>query len=238
MCGIIGLISPCPVSEENFKKARDRLIHRGPDDAGLWFNNEKTVALGHRRLSIIDLSSAGHQPMCNENQSVWLVYNGEIYNFKEIREELIKKGHSFKSQTDSEVVIHSYEEWGTDCLKKFNGMFAFALWDKMKNQLFAARDRIGIKPFFYYWDKKKFAFSSEIKALKKMDGFDFALDYTGIYDFFTYLFVPTPKTAYRFIKKLPPGHFLIFNDNELKVEKYWDISKIGTFMMKSLPLKK
>jgi asparagine synthase (glutamine-hydrolysing) len=224
MCGIIGFISDRVIGRDNFSESRDLMYHRGPDDCGIWLSKDKKVALGHRRLSIIDLSSAGRQPMSNEDNSIWLVQNGEIYNFLEIRKELIERGHKFKSNSDSEVIIHSYEEWGVECLKKFNGMFAFALWDEKENRLFAARDRIGIKPFNYYFNGGKFAFSSEIKALKNLDKLNLELDYTAIYDFFTYLYVPTPKTVYKHIKKLPPGHYLLFDRENLVLKKYWDIN--------------
>lgn len=224
MCGIIGFISDRVIGRDNFSESRDLMYHRGPDDCGIWLSKDKKVALGHRRLSIIDLSSAGRQPMSNEDNSIWLVQNGEIYNFLEIRKELIERGHKFKSNSDSEVIIHSYEEWGVECLKKFNGMFAFALWDEKENRLFAARDRIGIKPFNYYFNGGRFAFSSEIKALKNLDKLNLELDYTAIYDFFTYLYVPTPKTVYKHIKKLPPGHYLLFDRENLVLKKYWDIN--------------
>ncbi len=224
MCGIIGFISDRIIGRDNFLESRDLMYHRGPDDCGIWLSKDKKVALGHRRLSIIDLSSAGRQPISNEDNSIWLVQNGEIYNFLEIRKELIEKGHKFKSNSDSEVIIHSYEEWGVECLKKFNGMFAFALWDEKKNRLFAARDRIGIKPFNYYFNGGRFAFSSEIKALKNLDKLNLELDYTAIYDFFTYLYVPTPKTVYKHIKKLAPGHYLLFDRENLVLKKYWDIN--------------
>jgi asparagine synthase (glutamine-hydrolysing) len=167
MCGIIGEISTKKIDTEKFIQMRDELTHRGPDDAGLYINQEGNVALGHRRLSIIDLTSSGREPMSDEDDSVWLTFNGEIYNHRELREELIKKGHRFKSRTDAEVIIHSYQEWGIDSLKKLRGMFAFAIWDEEKNRLFLARDRIGIKPLYYYAGYKRFVFSSELKGIIK-----------------------------------------------------------------------
>ena len=167
MCGIIGEISSERIDIEKFIQMRDELKHRGPDDAGLYINEKGNVVLGHRRLSIIDLTSSGREPMTNEDNDVWLTFNGEIYYYKELREELIKKGHRFKSRTDAEVVIHAYEQWGVDCLKKLRGMFAFAIWDEKANKLFLARDRIGIKPLYYYSGNNRFIFSSELKGIIK-----------------------------------------------------------------------
>ena len=153
MCGIAGIynLNSEPVSQELLKQMCDIMRHRGPDDEGYYVDD--SIGFGHRRLSIIDLSSAGHQPMCNDDDTIWIVYNGEVYNYLELHEELIKKGYSFKTETDTEVIIKAYEEWDTACLDKFNRMFAFAIWDKRKKRLFCARDRFGIKPFYYYFEK-------------------------------------------------------------------------------------
>lgn len=221
MCGIIGCIKDSPIDRENFIQTRDRLRHRGPDDAGVWFADNQCVALGHRRLSIIDLSTAGHQPMTNEEGNLKLVFNGEIYNFQQIREQLLHDGHTFRSNTDSEVILHAYEQWGVDCLKRFNGMFAFAIWDNRKRQLFAARDRIGIKPFHYYHKNRTFAFASELKGLTPLRNLDLSPDPTALYDFFTHLYIPTPKSPYRHIYKLPPAHYLIWSDDSLSIKQYW-----------------
>jgi asparagine synthase (glutamine-hydrolysing) len=162
MCGIAGFNFE---DRELLKKMMDSLSHRGPDQrGGIIYNN---FSLGHLRLSIIDLSENGRQPMSNEEGNLWVVYNGEIYNFKEIKEDLEKKGHRFKSNTDSEVIVHAYEEYGPDCVNLFNGMFAFAIWDGKK--LFLARDPVGIKPLYYYFDDKNFIFASEIKTILKAD---------------------------------------------------------------------
>jgi asparagine synthase (glutamine-hydrolysing) len=150
MCGIAGLTSRSgAIDARHVKVMTDALAHRGPDGEGFYINTTCTVGFGHRRLAIIDLSSAGAQPMTNEDQTIWLTYNGEIYNFQEVRNDLEKRGHTFHSNSDSEVIIHAYEEWGVECLSRFNGMFAFGLWDEPRNRLWLVRDRLGIKPLFY-----------------------------------------------------------------------------------------
>jgi asparagine synthase (glutamine-hydrolysing) len=182
------------------------------------------VALGHRRLSIIDLSEAGHQPMCNEDASVWIVFNGEIYNFQEIKERLEKKGHLFKSKSDTEVILHSYEEWGVECLSHFRGMFAFAIWDSRLQQLFMARDRLGEKPLVYFRQNGHFAFASEIKALLQVPDVERKVNDTAIHDYLTYQYVPSPDTIFEGIKKLPPAHYLLYDrDGNLKIERYWKL---------------
>ncbi|MBM3212277.1 asparagine synthetase B, partial [Candidatus Poribacteria bacterium] len=170
MCGIAGIyyLNNKAVSQVIIKNMCDTMRYRGPDDEGYFFDNN--LALGHRRLSIIDLSSAGHQPMSDDNKSIWIVYNGEVYNFVELRNELINKGYSFKTGTDTEVIIKAYQEWGDDCLNKLDGMFAFAIWDQKKKRLFCARDRFGIKPFYYYFDGSIFVFASEIKGIIQHPG--------------------------------------------------------------------
>lgn len=223
MCAIVGLVSPkgC-IDRDVLQRMRDKMEHRGPDDAGLYLNKTRTVGLGHRRLSIIDLSSHGHQPMTNEDESIWLTYNGEIYNFREIREQLLEAGHTFKSDSDSEIIIHAYEEWGVESVHRFRGMFAYAIWDEKQQQLFLVRDRLGIKPLFYSCQDNALSFASEIKALVTNPAISLSLDETAIYDFLTYRYIPTPKTIYQNIKKLPPGHFAVFRDGRLFIDKYWD----------------
>ena len=166
MCGICGKLnfdSVTNVDPDLINIMTSSLYHRGPDDYGIFV--DKNIGLGHRRLSVIDLSPAGKQPMCNEDESIWITYNGEIYNFKEIREDLEKKGHRFKSDTDTEVIIHAYEEYRERCLSLFNGMFAFVIWDSNKKQMFLARDRLGIKPLYYSINNNRIIFSSEIKSI-------------------------------------------------------------------------
>ena len=162
MCGIVGVVAQ-NLSEELLWRMTDTLTHRGPDDSGIYLEGE--IGLGNRRLSIIDLSSAGHQPMCNEDKTIWIVHNGEIYNYLELREELILRGCKFRSNTDTEVILNAYQEWGQDCLNKFNGMWAFAIWDRRKRKLFCSNDRFGIKPFYYSLNKNVFVFASEIKQI-------------------------------------------------------------------------
>jgi asparagine synthase (glutamine-hydrolysing) len=218
------------------------LAHRGPDDEGvvllrgdqyLEARDPKSfppvesgfeVAFGHRRLSIIDLSAAGHQPMCNEDATTWIVFNGEIYNFQETREKLVKKGHSFKSKSDTEVILHAYEEFGVECLNHLRGMFAFAIWDSKQRQLFMARDRLGKKPLVYLHQSGHFAFASEIKALLQIPGIGKKVNGSAIHHYLTYQYVPSPDTIFEGIKKLPPAHYLIYDrEGNVKVERYWKL---------------
>lgn len=218
------------------------LAHRGPDDEGMVFirgdkylevknhneipghENDFEIGLGHRRLSIIDLSETGHQPMCNEDASVWIVFNGEIYNFQEIKERLEKKGHLFKSKSDTEVILHSYEEWGVECLSHFCGMFAFAIWDSRLQQLFMARDRLGEKPLVYFRQNGHFAFASEIKALLQVPDVERKVNDTAIHHYLTYQYVPSPDTIFEGMQKLPPAHYLLYDrDGNLKIERYWKL---------------
>jgi len=222
MCGIIGEISIEKIDIEKFIEMRDELKHRGPDDAGLYVNEKGNVALGHRRLSIIDLTSSGRQPMTNEDNNLWLTFNGEIYNYRELREELIKS-HEFKSKTDSEVIIHAYEQWGVDSLKKLRGMFAFAIWDKKTNKLFLTRDRIGIKPLYYYFDNNKFIFSSELKSIIKDKKIRRKINPTALKYYFTYRYIPSPYSIWQGIYKLPPAHYLIYENNKYSIKRYWDL---------------
>ena len=227
MCGIIGHIQKQEkIDLELFNAMRDTLLHRGPDGAGTQLLNTNKVAFGHRRLSIIDLSEKGKQPMCNEDQTIWLTFNGEIYNFKKLKKLLQSNGHIFSSKTDSEVLIHGYEEWGMEgLLIRLKGMFVFAIWDETKKRLFAARDRFGIKPFYYYQDVSQFIFASEIKAIIKNPTVDTTLDFSAVADFLVYRFIPAPKSVYQNIKKLPSAHYLIFDGkfNQYSVHKYWDL---------------
>ena len=229
MCGIVGLIRPFSrvVEEEEVIRMRDTMVHRGPDDAGVWISPDQMVGLGHRRLSIIDLSPLGRQPMCNEDETLWLVYNGEIYNFADLRSELMACGHVFRSRTDSEVVLHAYEEWGTDCLQRFNGMFAFALWDTRSRRLFAARDRLGIKPF-YYWrgEQGSFAFASQLKGLMQVSGFRKELDLESLWWYLAWKRVPSPRCIFARCASLSPGFYLTWDAGQdaLTLTQYWDAS--------------
>jgi asparagine synthase (glutamine-hydrolysing) len=222
MCGIVGIIDyENNIEKELLVKMRDSLEHRGPDDKGYFIDNH--IGLGHRRLSIIDTSYSGHQPMSNEDDSIWISYNGEIYNHLEIRNQLQKKGHVFKSNTDTEVIIHAYEEYGEKCLQLFNGMFAFAIWDSNKKQLFLARDRIGQKPLFCYMKNNLFLFSSEIKSLVHHPKFIKEINFDSVSHYLSYQFIPHPYSIYKDCYKLNPGHYLVYKKNQINIQKYWDI---------------
>ncbi len=225
MCGIAGIYivnNPLTVKEETLVSMRDSLISRGPDDKGLYISKDKKLGLGFRRLSIIDLSKKGNQPMSNEDKSIYLVFNGEIYNFQELKEDLIIKGHHFKSRTDSEVIIHLYEEKREKCLEDLNGMFAFVIWDEKQKKLFAARDRIGIKPFYYYFKDGIFLFGSEIKAILKNPLVKREPDLEGISHYLTFASTPAPFTLFKDIKKLPAAHYLTLdNVGHLETKRYW-----------------
>jgi len=213
MCGINGF----NWKDESLVKAmNDSIKHRGPDDSGYY--TDDSISLGHRRLSVIDLSKAGHQPMSNEDGSIWIVHNGEIYNFKEIRKILEKKGFKFKSNTDTEVIIHSYQEWGKNCVKKFNGMWAFCIYDKKEHRLILSRDRLGKKPLYYYWDGEKFIFSSEIKGILKHK-IEPKINKEAIDFYFTIGFIPSPMSIYQKIFKLEPRQLLLFDTTKKKISK-------------------
>jgi asparagine synthase (glutamine-hydrolysing) len=189
------------------------------------FNKNADLYLGHRRLSVIDLSSAGHQPMSNEDGSLWIVHNGEIYNYLEIRRELESLGHHFASQTDTEVVIHAYEQWGPECLKHFNGMWAFAILDLRAKKMFCSRDRAGIKPFYYIYDAKRLCFASEIKAFFEVDGFSIEPNEQIIADYlFSGLIDHTPQTFFKNVYQLRPGEYLLIDVDKLSLHTYWDIT--------------
>ncbi len=226
MCGIAGLAN-CG-DREVLSRMTYVQAHRGPDDSGLWerqFPDGSYVGFGSRRLAILDLSADGHMPMCNEDRTVWITYNGEIYNFAELRRELESKGHHFASNTDTEVVIHLYEQEGEDCVHKLKGMFAFAICDLRsgKPELFLARDHFGVKPLYYAQRGDKLAFASEVKALLQAPHIKAELDLESLHQYLTFLWVPDPKTMFRGIFKLPAGHCATFRDNELKIKQYWDL---------------
>jgi asparagine synthase (glutamine-hydrolysing) len=227
MCGISGLVN-CGDSETLARMTRVQ-AHRGPDDSGLWerrFPDGAYIGMGSRRLAILDLSPLGRMPMCNEDRTVWITYNGEIYNFAELRRELESKGHSFASHTDTEVILHLYEQEGPECVKRLNGMFSFAICDLRSDSpvLFLARDHFGIKPFYYFHEGKRFAFASEIKALLQVPGIEAELDAESLHQYLTFLWVPDPKTMFRRILKLPAGHYGILRDGELRLTQYWDLT--------------
>jgi len=225
MCGICGFIGN--LDDTVLSKMLNVLRHRGPDDSGcVVFKGERSklkVSLGHTRLSIIDLSLAGHQPMSNEDESIWITYNGEIYNYKALSSKLKAQGHKFKSNSDTETILHLYEEMGDDCVNELNGMFAFAIWDKRKERLFLARDRLGIKPLYYLEDNGRFVFASEIKAILEYDGVEREVDYQALLYFMTFLYIPCPFTIFKGIRKLPPAHILTMEKGRVEVKRYWDL---------------
>lgn len=223
MCGIVAVMSfdGQPVAEESLRRMRDVMVHRGPDDAGLHLDG--SLGLGHRRLSIIDLSPDGHQPMPNEDHTLWLIFNGEIYNYLELRAELVQRGHRFRSMTDSEVIIHLYEEMGERCVDRLNGMFAFVIWDAGNRSLFGARDRLGIKPFYYYCDNRRFICASEIKAILEDQTIQPRPDVTALADYFFAGTVLGTKTPFVGITQLAPGHSMRVRDGGVSVKKYWDV---------------
>jgi len=219
MCGICGIYGF--TDRTLIKQMTTSLVHRGPDASGVFVDN--SICLGHRRLSIIDLSMRGKQPMFNEDESVAIVFNGEIYNYKELREQLIACGHKFKSETDTEVIIHGYEEYGLEIASKLNGDFAFAIWDSNIKQLYIARDYAGIKPLYYYIDGKNVLFASEIKSILCYKKVKREVDREALNSFLTFRYVPGEKTLFKGIQKLIPGHYLVVSKEGVKIQKYWDL---------------
>jgi asparagine synthase (glutamine-hydrolysing) len=230
MCGISGLVN-CG-DGETLVRMTNVQTHRGPDDSGLWerrFPDGGTIGLGSRRLAILDLSADGHMPMSNEDGTVWITYNGEIYNFAHLRRELEAKGHRFRSHTDTETVVHLYEEYGDrfkDCLNRLNGMFALAICDLRgaSPKLFLARDHFGIKPL-YYWERGgKLAFASEVKALLEVPEIETRMNLEALDKYLTFLWVPDPLTMFEGVRKLPAGHYALWQRGEFKIEQYWDLT--------------
>ncbi len=253
MCGIAGVFNRdgSAVDPKILVKMTNTLIHRGPDEEGYFVNagiaesreqgawskehgvqlrslknglgGRGNVGLGHRRLSIIDLST-GQQPLSNEDKSIWIVFNGEIYNFKELMTDLKSKGHRFRTQSDTETIVHAYEEWGEKALDRLRGMFAFAIWDQRRQQLFLARDRVGKKPLYYLEERDRFIFGSEIKAILKVQGVSRDVDLQALSDYLSLLYIPSPKTIFRSIRKLPAAHYGIVTANSFVVRPYWDLN--------------
>lgn len=224
MCGINGIfnLDSSPVDLGLLQKMMTLLKHRGPDGEGHYISGN--IGLGHRRLKVIDLSENGRQPLSNEDGTIWVVYNGEIYNFQKLTVELKAKGHRFKSCTDTEVIVHAYEEWGIQCIKRFNGMFAFALYDDRNKTLFLVRDRIGIKPLFYYLENNRLLFASEIKAILADPNVSREIDAKCLHNYFSLNYVTAPLTLFKNIFQLLPGHYLKVSEKGSRLEKYWDIS--------------
>ncbi len=223
MCGVAGVLDAAPVVEREraVRGMLAALAHRGPDDEGVWSDEPAGLTLGHRRLAIIDTSAAGHEPMAYRGR-YFLTFNGEVYNFLELREELEAKGHAFASRTDAEVLLAGYAEWGVDVLQRLVGMFAFAIWDAAERVLFAARDRAGEKPLYYASAPGRFAFASELSALTACRWVDTDLDRTALAQYLQYGYVPSPRTAYAGACKLPPAHYLLHDAGGLVVRRYWD----------------
>ncbi len=224
MCGICGKLNfdlRANVSGGLVKAMADTMHHRGPDDEGYYVAGP--IGLGFRRLSIIDLST-GHQPIPNEDGSAWVVFNGEIYNYRELREYLLSKGHRFKTQTDTEVIVHLYEEFGEDCVERLRGMFAFAIWDGRRKTLMLARDRVGIKPLYYSLTKDSLVFGSEVKALLADPEVDAEALPAAVDRFLTFHYVPGEETLFRNIRKLAPGCLMVVKDGEARIRQYWDLT--------------
>ncbi len=233
MCGITGAVWTDPqraIGPETLERMTDVLRHRGPDDVGQWRSEYRLqapneampgVALGFRRLAIIDLPG-GHQPLSNEDGTVWVVFNGEIYNFRALRRRLEGAGHTFRTRSDTETIVHLYEDEGPDCFTHLNGMFAIAIWDARQRQLILGRDRLGEKPLVYCHQPGRLMFASELKSLRQVGGVDFELDLQSIDEYFTYQYVPYPRTIYRGVAKLPPGHLAVYRDDRLEVRRYWN----------------
>jgi asparagine synthase (glutamine-hydrolysing) len=226
MCGITGLVrfsDAVPLSEGIVTRMSDAIRHRGPDDSGTLVLEGDGVGLGHRRLSIIDLSAAGHQPMPNEDSSIWIVFNGEIYNHEALRAELESKGHRYRSHTDSETIIHLYEEEGPGCVERLEGMFAFAIWDGRRKELFLARDRLGVKPLYYASLPGVFLFGSEIKAILEHPAVSREMDEQAFFDYLTFAFTPPPRTMFRGISKLRPAERMtVDRDGRVRQDVWWD----------------
>jgi asparagine synthase (glutamine-hydrolysing) len=222
MCGIAGLVclDGREPQAEQLKAMMDIIAHRGPNDEGMFI--EPGVGLGFRRLSIIDLAE-GHQPLSNEDDTLWITFNGEIYNYRELREMLLARGHQFKTHSDTEVIVHLFEEYGTDCVNHLRGMFGFVIWDRRKKQLFGARDHFGIKPFYYKRTADTFYYGSEIKSLLKVEGVKASVRPESLLNYLTFQYVPEPNTMFEDIQKLPPAHcFTLTGDGEFSIRKYWD----------------
>lgn len=221
MCGIAGIVhsQETSVDPEVLRRMNQALFHRGPDDEGYFVRGP--VGLAMRRLSIIDLEG-GHQPIANETGDVWTVFNGEIYNFLELREELIRKGHTFKTHTDTEVIVHLYEEEGEDFVRKLRGMFAIALWDEKSRKFLLIRDRVGIKPLHYWFRNQALVFGSEIKAILEHPDVEREISLPALSDYLSFLYIPAPRTIYRDIHKLEPGHYLRLQNGQMKILPYWD----------------
>ncbi len=221
ICGIIGTKISQPVDKDTLLKMTRVMKHRGPDEQGIYYCG--SVGLGSRRLSIIDLAG-GRQPIANEDESLWIVFNGEIYNYRELRRYLEKKGHTFRTQTDTEVILHLYEEFGLECVQHLNGIFAFAIWDTPRQELTLARDRMGIKPLYYTETANHFIFGSELKVILAHPEVKREVDLNSLNEYLSYEYVPSPRTIIRHIYRLEPGHTLSYNSHGFQIQPYWNLS--------------
>src|SRR5262245_52222955 len=222
MCGICGVFyfDGAPVNRDLIVAMSDVQNHRGPDESGVHIG--RGVGLGHRRLSIIDLSS-GQQPLPNEDESVWITFNGEIYNFLDLNRELQGK-HRFRTRSDTETIVHLYESFPNTFLEKLRGMFAFGIWDENKRTMLLARDRVGKKPLYYYLDNEKLIYASEIKSILAHPGLDLSIDEQAVSDYISLGYIPAPKSIYKKIRKVKPGHFLRVRSGSAEEIQYWDVS--------------
>ncbi|HST03106.1 MAG TPA: asparagine synthase (glutamine-hydrolyzing) [Chloroflexia bacterium] len=225
MCGIAGIfnVDGRPSDREVLARMAAAIAHRGPDGERFYFDDASGIGFAHRHLRIIDLSDAALQPMCNEDGSLWLIYNGEIYNYVELRPELEARGHRFSSHSDSETILHAYEEWGPDCLQRFNGMFAFALWDSHKRSLFIARDRVGVKPLYYWWRNGTLAFASEIKALLQHPGITVTPYLPAVAQYMSAMYTVGEQTWFAGINRLLPGHYMVVTPDGINIRQWWDL---------------
>ena len=224
MCGICGIFEyerREPIAQELVHRMNETIVHRGPDDEGIFVDGG--LGFGFRRLSIIDLAG-GHQPLSNEDGSMWVMLNGEIYNYPELRKDLEDRGHRFATHSDTETIVHLYEEYGEDCFRRLRGMFAIAVWDSRERKLLLARDRVGKKPLFYAADDRRIIFGSELKVILATDGFSREIDREAVADYFSFGYIPAPKTIYRAARKLKPGHYLVASAKGIQEKAYWDIS--------------
>jgi len=223
ICGKVNVDTERPVTAAEVVAMRDTMLSRGPDAGGLYL--DRHAGLGHRRLSIIDLAASA-QPMCNEDATVWIAYNGEVYNFVELRKDLVSRGHQFRTSGDTEVIIHLYEEFGADCVRRLRGMFAFAIWDARTDTLLLARDRVGIKPLYYTLNDQAFLFGSELKAIAADPHFRTirAIDPHAVHSYLSFLSVPDPACIYHGVFKLPAGHTLTYGAGQVTVRRYWDVT--------------
>ena len=228
MCGIAGFVSNRAVSspESMLRRMTDAIAHRGPDENRYF--TQHPAYLGHRRLSIVDLA-AGHQPMPNEDEKLWIIYNGEIFNHGDVRPELERAGHQYKTRCDTETILHAYEEWGPESVERFRGMFAYAIWDRETRELFCVRDRLGIKPFYYFWDGETFVFGSEIKAILQHSAVRAEFNESVLPEYLSFGYTSDERTFFRGIRKLMPGHWLRISfagaTPRFELQQYWDVPR-------------